>query len=79
MAISGGFTLKTVRRLTWEARSKWRQLGIELDVKLDTIQVSITWYVCLQCYIDGVQHQLSQVLVYMLFYLFYRKIEVKQS
>ena len=36
---AGGFTLKEVRRVTWEARSKWYSLGNQLGVGSDTLQV----------------------------------------
>ena len=35
----GGFTLKWIRRVTWEVRSNWRDLGIELEVDSGTLKV----------------------------------------
>ena len=37
---SGGFTLKEVRRITWEVRSEWRNLGSQLGVDAGTLDVS---------------------------------------
>ena len=34
-----GFTLKWIRRVTWEVRSNWRDLGIELKVDCGTLEV----------------------------------------
>ena len=32
--------MKAVRRLLWDIRSKWKDLGIELDVDIGTLDVS---------------------------------------
>ena len=37
---SGCFTLKEVRRITWEVRSEWRNLGSQLGVDAGTLDVS---------------------------------------
>ena len=41
---TGDFTLKEVRRVTWEVRSEWKSLGIELGINPDTLQVLINNY-----------------------------------
>ena len=39
--ITGKFTLKEVRRVTWDVRSKWKRLGGELEVDPGTLDVSM--------------------------------------
>ena len=39
MHCTGGFTLKWIRRVTWEVRSNWNDLGIELKVDSGTLKV----------------------------------------
>ena len=37
---SGCFILKEVRRITWDVRSEWRNLGSQLGVDAGTLDVS---------------------------------------
>ena len=56
--------LKQVRKAVWEARSKWFDLGIELDIHVETLKVrmitcnyydAILLFVCLWVFlIEGV-------------------------
>ena len=39
--ITGRFTLKEVRRVTWDVRSKWKHLGGELEIDSGTLDVSV--------------------------------------
>ena len=40
--------LKIVREVTWEVRSKWYDLGIELRVSDGTLKVSYSYQICME-------------------------------
>ena len=40
--------LKIVREVTWDVRSKWYDLGIELRVSDGTLKVSYSYQICME-------------------------------
>ena len=45
--------LREVRNLTWDIRSMWEDLGIELDLSQDSLEVgvSLSWIIAIFCHI----------------------------